>query len=39
MEIHALLPELQHQELIDEIGAAKIRAVVTKAAREGMPDL
>lgn len=39
LEIHALLPELQHQELIDERAVKKIRDVVTKAAREGMPDL
>jgi hypothetical protein len=39
MEIHALLPELMHRDLIAEEGANKIRQVVTKAARDGMPDL
>lgn len=39
LEIHALIPDLLHQELIEEAGAKRIRDVVTKAAREGMPDL
>lgn len=38
MEIHALLPELLARDLIMESGAAKIRNVVLKATREGMPD-
>ena len=39
MEVHALLPELMARDLIAEEGAHKIRNVVTKAARDGMPDL
>ena len=38
-EIHALLPELMARDLISEDGATKIRNVVIKATREGMPDL
>ncbi len=38
-EVHALLPELIHEDLLDPRGAAKIREVVVKAARDGMPDL
>lgn len=39
MEIHALLPELMALDLIAEEGARRIRGVVTKATRDGMPDL
>ena len=38
-EIHALIPELMARELIDPHGAEKVRAVVIKAMRDGMPDL
>jgi len=38
MEIHALLPELLARDLLMEDGANKIRGVVTKATRDGMPD-
>ena len=37
-EIHALIPELMERELLDPEGAAKLRSVVQKAIRDGMPD-
>ena len=38
-EIHAILPELMAAGLLEEKGAHKIRQVVQRAARDGMPDL
>ncbi len=38
-EVHALLPELMRDELIDPRGAQRIQRVVAGVARNSMPDL
>ena len=38
-EIHALLPELMARDLLQPEGHKKLVEVVTRAARQGMPDM